>query len=109
MAFDPKLAVLMNSTMKVYTLSGVFSSGYFTPSYTTTVKTWECRITKTNTLVRTPAGTEEMAQSVAWVRSTSTFGPSDKITVNGSTVGPLLRIDHLYDEDGLHHSKVWWG
>jgi predicted amidohydrolase YtcJ len=32
-----------------------------------------------------------------------------KITIDGSTQGPLLRVDHFYDEDGLHHSKVWWG
>ena len=109
MAFDPALAALMTSTMVVRSLSGVFSSGYFTPSYSTATKTWACRMTRTQKLVRTVAGTEEMATSVAWVRSTSTFGASDKITVDGSTMGPLLSVDHFYDEDGLHHSRLYWG
>lgn len=109
MSFDQKLVALMTSTMKVYALSGVLSSGYFQPSYSTSVKTWRCRIVRTQEPVKTVAGTEEIATSIAWVRSTSTFGVSDKITIGGSTIGPLLRVDHYSDEDGHHSSKVWWG
>lgn len=109
MSFDPALLELMTSTMKVRALSGVFSSGYFSPSYASSTKTWKCRAVRTQQLVKTVAGTEEVATTVAWVRSTSTFGPSDKITINGSTIGPLLRVDHFSDEDGHHHSKVFFG
>ena len=109
MSFDPAFLELMPSTMKVYTLSSPLSDGYFLPTYSTAVKTWRCRKVRTQELVKTVAGTEEVATTVAWARSTSTFSASDKITIDGSTQGPLLRVDHLYDEDGLHHSKLWYG
>lgn len=108
MSFPTALQELMTSTMKVRSLSGFSTNGYFVPTYASSTKTWACRLLKTQELVRTAAGTEEIATSVAWVKSTSTFSPSDKITVNGSTLGALLRIDHFSDEDGHHHSKVWW-
>lgn len=109
MSFDNKLTALMTSTMTVRTLTGVFSSGYFQPTYSTAVKTWRCRAVRTQELVKTVAGTEEVATTVAWIKSTSTFSASDKVTISGSTIGPLLRVDHFSDEDGHHHSKAWWG
>ena len=109
MAWDRAFEALMDSTMKVRSFSGVSTDGYLTPTFASSTKTWRARFVRKQELVKTFVGTEETSAAVAWVRSTSTFGPSDKVTINGSTIGPMLAVAHYPDEDGHHHSKVWWG
>lgn len=106
MSFSTQFHALMPSTFVVTTLSGVSTDGYGTPVYSG-ASTWRGRMTRKPVLVKTLQGTEEVSSAQIWLASTSTFEASAKITLGGSTVGPVMRVDHLYDEDGLHHSKVF--
>lgn len=109
MAFDAALKGLMSSTFQLQTLASFSTDGYLTATYSTAATSWKCRLTRKPTMIRDQDGIEQMAAAVAWIASSATFSAFDKFTVDGSTIGRVLRIDHLRDEDGHHHSKVWWG
>lgn len=106
MSFSTAFLELMPSTMKHRAFNSASTDGYLTAVYSSTTNSWRCRIVHKPTLVRTDQGTEEMARVVMWVRSTTTFSPYDSITVGGSTIGPVLAVHNITDEDGHHHSKV---
>ena len=108
MSFDSNFLTLMPSTAKVQELASLSTDGYGVPVYGSTL-TFRCHVMQKPTMVKTIDGTEELAHTVVWMNSTSTFSPYAKITVNGSTVGPVLAVQHHYDEDGLHHTKVAFG
>ena len=109
MSFSTSFARLMTSTANIASVSGVSTDGYLIPTYATAT-THTCRITYKNELVKTFAGTEEMSRAVAWIASTgSVLNASDKITIDGSTVGPLLSAESYSDADGQHHVKAIFG
>lgn len=110
MPWDAALLDLMPSTLTVTRLSGVSTDGYGIPTYSTSALSRRCRVTEKQTLVRTIEGTQEIAKTVVWCRSTSTFSPSDKITLPDGTVPPLLAVEEYRDESGsLHHHKLFFG
>jgi hypothetical protein len=103
----------MSSTIKVQGLASMSTDGYLKPVYSGTTATPLAHITHRQTLVRTFAGTEELATTTAWVASTSTFDALDKIQLPSSTGGyttrQLIAVEHYDDEDGHHHSKLSFG
>ena len=109
MAFDTNLLALMPSTLKVNALKGVSSDGYCIPTWSSSTKSYRCRVVEKQTLVHTFEGDEQVARTVAWVRSTSTFGPWDKITLPVGTTPRLLAVEDYPDEDGAHHQKLMFG
>jgi len=108
MSFDSNFLALMPSTVLVQDLASLSTDGYGVPTYTTGTS-YRGHVMQKPTMVKTIDGTEELAQTAVWINSTSTFSPYAKISVAGSTVGPLLAVQHHYDEDGLHHSKAMFG
>ena len=109
MSIDTALSDLMNSTVVVSGLSSVSTDGYGVPVYGSG-STYSARVSHKQELVKNLEGIEEMARAVAWVAATSTFSPYGRITVDGSTLGPVLAVEALDDEAGvLHHVKVWFG
>lgn len=108
MTFGQLLESLMSSTMALSTVTGMSTDGYQVATYTTSAS-WPCRITNTPALIHSQTGDEQMARTIMWVASTSTWSPYDKITVGGSTLGPVLRVAHFNDQVGHSHSKVWFG
>jgi hypothetical protein len=96
MPWDSAFLTIMTSTLTVTRLTGVSTDGYGRPAY--------------STLVRTFDGTQELARTVCWVRSTSSFSPSDKITLPDGSTPPLLSLDEYKDENGLpHHHTLYFG
>lgn len=108
MTFDPAFLALMESTMTIQPLASMSTDGYGNPTFGTAVSN-PCHLSFKQTLIKTAEGTEEIARATLWVNSSSTYSPLSKITVNGSTIGPVLGVDHFYDETGYHHSKVYFG
>lgn len=109
MGFDDGLLGLMPSTLKVNALKGVSTDGYGTASYSSSTASYRCRVVEKQTLVHTFEGDEQVARTVAWVRSTSTFGPWDKVTLPDGTTPRLLAVEDYPDEDGHHHQKLYFG
>ena len=109
MAWSTEYEELMPSTAVIKTLTSVSTDGYGTPVYSAGTS-HKARIVHKNTLVRTFAGTEELARTVVWIASTSTYAVEDtQITVGGSTLGPLMSLEAYTDEDGVHHNKAFFG
>ncbi len=109
MAYSTAFDAFLNDTILVNTLASVSTDGYGTDVFSTSASTFKARVIRKQQLVRTFAGTEELAHTVAWIASTSTFAPSVQLTVNGSTLGPLMALESFPDEDGIHHLKAAWG
>ena len=109
MGFDVGLLDLMPSTLKVNALKGVSTDGYGTASYSSSTKSYRCRVVEKQRLVTTFEGVEQMASTVVWVRSTSTFGPWDKVTLPDNTTPRLLAVEDYPDQDGHHHQKLFFG
>ena len=110
MAFDTALLGVLAQTLTVNRLSGVSTDGYGRPAYSTSSISCRCRVTEKQHLVRPFEGEQEVASTVAWARSTSTFSPSDRITLPDGTMPRLLAVDEYRDEDGaLHHHTLHFG
>ncbi len=108
MAYDAAFDSLLADGVTVKSLVSVSTDGYGTAVYDTG-STSKARVVRTQELVRTFAGTEELARTTVWIASTSTFQPDVQIVVNGSTEGPLMALDSFPDQDGIHHSKARFG
>lgn len=110
MALDAAFLTVMPSTVKVRRVTGVGTDGYGDPSYSATTLSLRCRITEKQTLVRTQDGSQEIAKTVLWIRSTSSFGPSDRFQLPDGTLPPVLAVEEYRDQAGaLHHHKVFMG
>lgn len=109
MSFDAAFLDVLKQTLTVNRLSGVSTDGYGRPAYSTSALSRYCRVTEKQTLVRTFEGEQEVANTVVWVRSTSTFSPSDKITLPDGTCPKLLSVEEYRDQDGtIHHHKLYF-
>ncbi len=106
MSYDTEFDALLPDGVSTNTLASV--DGYGTAVFATG-STFKGRLVRKQQLVRTFAGTEELSQSQLWVASTSTFKSSIQFVVNGSTIGPLMSLEAIPDEDGIHHSKAFFG
>ncbi len=97
--------------MFVDEVTGVSADGYGTFVYggTTDSVGQRCRVVTKQIEVTNLAGEQEVANTVIWTKSSSTFGVSDQITIGSAVLGPLLRVEHYPDEDGHHHSKLYFG
>ena len=108
MGFDDALLDLMPDTLTVQALKGVSTDGYGTATYSTATKSYRCRVVEKQTLITTFEGVEQVARTVVWVKSTSTFGPSDKVTLPDGTTPRPLSVEDYRDEVGAHHQKVYF-
>ena len=108
MSYDSAFTDLMPSTIVVQSFASVSTDGYLTPVYSTGTS-WSCRVVQQPERIVDQDGVEVSAKTTVWVASTSTFDPYSKLTVDGSTLGPVLAVWHYDDEDGHHHSKVAFG
>ena len=109
MTWSTALDSLLTQTVSVAGFEGVSTDGYMTAQYATQATTYQARIVDKMTLVRTFEGTEELATTVAWVRSTSTFGPADQVTLPDGSSPVLMAVESFPDETGHHHSKLYLG
>ena len=107
MGFDDALLDLMPDTLKVNALKGVSTDGYGTASYSSSTQSYRCRLVEKQTLVHTFDGDEQVARTVVWVKSTSTFGPWDKITMPDGSLLRLIAVEDYRDEVGAHHQKLF--
>ena len=108
MGWSTSFEALMADGVSIQDVISVSTDGYATEVYGTG-STFKARVVRKQSLVRTFAGTEELAHTTVWIASTSTFAPSVQITVNGTTRGPLMALEAFPDSDGVHHTKAFFG
>ena len=100
----------MNSTLHVDPITGVSTDFFANPVYTTSAtENYRCRIVTKQQLVVDLFGEQQVSNSQVWLKATSTFAASDQFSIGGSTLGPVLRVEHYPDEDGQHHSVIFFG
>ncbi len=98
----------MPHTVTVGVLSGLSTDGYGTPTYAAGI-TYPARVVGKQHLVRSFAGIEETARTLAWVASTSTFDPSAQFILPDDSSPELLAVESFADSDGTHHQKLSFG
>lgn len=109
MSWSTLFEALMPHTVTVAGLASFSTDGYGTPAYSTSATSYTARVVTKQTLVQTFRGTEELAKTVVYLAATSTFGPSDRITLPDGSTPELLAVETYPDEDGQHHVKLMFG
>ena len=108
MSWSTELDELLPHTITVGALASFSADGYGTPTFSA-ASSYAARVVGKQTLVDTFRGTEELTKTVVYVNATSTFGPSDQITLPDGSTPELLAVEAYPDEDGLHHQKLMFG
>lgn len=98
----------MPDTLTVSAFSAYSTDGYLTSSWGSGTS-YTCRWVQRQTRVKSFEGVEELSRSVAWVASTSTFGPADRYVLPDGSTGELLSVDTFSDEGGNHHVRLHFG
>ena len=109
MTFTDPLIASMPDTVTHASWDGMSTDGYATPTYTTTVNSYNARVVTEQRLVRTFDGTEELATTTVWLASTSTFSALDQFTLPDGTAPVFLSLETFRDETGITHSKLGFG
>jgi len=108
MSWSTELEALMPHTITVGALSAFSTDGYGTPTFSA-ASSYTARVVGKQQLVDTFRGTEELTKTIVYVKSSSTFGPSDQITLPDGSTPELLAVESYPDEDGAHHMKLMFG
>lgn len=110
MGFDAAFGALMPHTVTVSSITGVSTDGHGTPTYGTGTA-YTALVQDKQQEVITVAGHTAVSRSIAWIKSTSTFDVSDRfeLSVSPGEYPAVLVVANMYDQDGLHHVKVWFG
>ena len=109
MSFNDALLDLMPSTLHVDPMSSLSTDGYGTFVFTTSTASYRCRHVIKQTEVTNLQGEQEVANSVLYIKSASTFAVSDKLSIGGVELGPVIRVEQYPDEDGHHHTQCFLG
>lgn len=106
MAWSTEFESLMPDGVRIKEFSSFSTDGYQVPTVTTG-STYKARAVRKQTMVRTFQGTEELSSLTIWIASTSTFDNPSLLQffLNSSTsqIGPLMALESVPDEDGIHH------
>ena len=106
MSFEDEFLDCMTGSITVKTLSSI--DGYGKETFATSATTYAALIQEEQQLVRAFDGTEQMAETTAHINSTAAISPDAEFTVAGDT-RPVLAIQTLSDQDGVHHVVVHFG
>jgi len=98
---------MMPHTIQLSEFSGS-SDSYGAPVYNSPVS-YSARVSYKPILVKNKQGEEVVARGVVWVGAAITIATEDQIELPDGTTPPIMAVDSLADEDGLHHSKVYFG
>ena len=70
---------------------------------------YAARVVYKNTRVRDAAGAEVIARGAVWLNGAPTISTEDQIELPDGTTPPIITSELFPDEDGSHHSKVYFG
>lgn len=109
MTFPSAFLSLMDSTIKISTRTT--HSNYGEPSFAATTSSYRARIVEKPGFFRDGAGEEINYSHTIWIASTGSVSitVSDRVTLPGGTIRPVLAVERYPDEDGPHHVKCHLG
>ena len=109
MAFSTDFLSMMGSTIKISTRTG--SDNYGKATFAASTTSYRARIVEKPGYVRGAESEEIAYRHVIWARSTSTgkITASDRVTLPGGTVRPVVAVERYPDDDGPHHVKIMLG
>ena len=107
MSFENEFLDCMPQTVVVNAFSSLDS--YSKPSFSTVGTTYSALIQDEQKLVRALDGTEQVAETTAHINSTSAIDPDSRITLSNGDTRPILAIETLSDDEGVHHAVVHLG
>lgn len=92
------------------TLAAVSSRDqYGKPTYGTAA-TYSARVNyKQTRIVNRTNGQDAIATGIVWISGTPTITIDDRITLPDGSTPVILNWETLADEDGAHHTKVFFG
>ncbi len=59
--------------------------------------------------VRAADGTEKLSRGTVWIGATPVIDPEDEITLPDGSTPPILVVERIPDEKGIHHVKIFFG
>lgn len=107
MSFENDFLDCMPQSVVVNTISTI--DAYGKPSFATSATTYAALIQQEQVLVRALDGTEKMAETTAIINATGTINPEDQITLSEGDTRPILSIQTLSDNEGIHHTVIHFG
>ena len=107
MSFESEFLDCMPQTIVVSTEASINKYGKVT--FSTVGTTYAALIQAEQTLVRALDGTEKVAKTSLHINATGTINPTDRIVLPDGTVRPILSIGTLSDDEGIHHTEIFFG
>lgn len=107
MSFDTDFLSLMNSTLVERPLSSF--DVYGDPTFSTAESRYRCLIELKPTRIVNNQGEEITATHVAYVASTAPMSATSQYTFPDGSSPEVQNIHTFYDEDGIHHSVMYFG
>lgn len=107
MSFENEFKDLMTHSIVRRAFTG--RNSYGKPTYSTSGSTYTARVVNKQKLVRTTAGIEQISTVTAYVASTGSFDPEDKVTLPDGTSPSILAINNYPDDSGIHHNVIYFG
>ena len=107
MSLEREYLDLMPSTVLVSTSTAY--TAYGSPAWSTVTRRYRARITFSASETRDSNGNRVTANSVLWMASTGTIRPTDRVTLPDGSTPPIIRVERVTDEIGVHHTKVYLG
>ena len=98
----------MPDGVTVALLSGLSTDGYGTETFASGT-TFKARIVRKQHPVYTAPGVEEIANTLVYIASTTTFAPSAQFTLSDGTTPRLMQLNAYPDSDGVHHVRASFG
>lgn len=78
------------------------------PSYGSPVS-FSARVVYRPESVRAADGAEVVARGHVWLLGSPAVDPKDEITLPDATTPPILAVERFPDENGAHHTKIFFG
>ena len=106
MSLDSEFKELMPHTVTLKTVSS--RDSYNTITYSTGTN-YTARVVYKNERVRLANGSESVARGMVWLFGAPTVTIEDQLVLPDSSTPEILAIEKFPDEDGDHHTKVYFG
>ncbi len=107
MSFEEEFLDCFPQTVVVNEFSSLDVRGK--PSFATAGTTYAALIQAEQKLVRTLDGTEKVAETTVHINSTSAISPDSLITISNGDTRPILAVETLSDDEGIHHGVIHLG
>lgn len=83
-------------------------SDYGEPSYGSPIE-YRARVIYKPSFVRAADGSRIVARGYIWFGTAITVSVEDRVYMPDGTTAQIVMVELMSDEDGLHHTKIYFG